>query len=86
MLIPSIYLAEMCKNIETLVVVSKASGLEVNEDNTKYMVVSRDRNAGRRHNIKIDNSSCERMEQLKYLETTLTYRNSIQEEMKTRLK
>jgi len=38
------------------------------------------------HNITIDNSSLERMEQLKYLGTTLTYQNSIQEEIKSRLK
>ena len=43
-------------------------------------------NWGRRHNIKIDNSSFERMEQLKYMATTLTDQNSILEEMKSRLK
>ena len=31
-------------------------GLEVNADKTKYMVMSRDQNARRSHNIKIDNS------------------------------
>jgi len=36
------------------------------------MVMSEDQNAGRSHSIKIDNSSSERMEQLKYLGTTLT--------------
>jgi len=34
------------KNTYALVVVSKESGLEVNADNTKYMVMSRDQNAG----------------------------------------
>jgi hypothetical protein len=38
------------------------------------------------HNIKIDNSSFERVEQFKYLGTTLTNQNSIQEEIKRRLK
>jgi hypothetical protein len=38
----------------------------------KYMVMSRDQNAGRDHNIKLG--------------TTLTYQNSIQEEIKDRLK
>ena len=46
----------------------------------------RDYNAGRNQRIKIDNSSLERVEQLKYLGTTLTSQNSIQEEIKSRLK
>ena len=49
------------------------------------MVISRDRNAGRSHSVKIDNSSIERVEEFKYLGTTLTDQNSIQEEMKSRL-
>jgi hypothetical protein len=36
--------------------------------------------------MKIDNKSFERLEQFKYLGTTLTNRNSIQDEIKTRLK
>ena len=50
------------------------------------MVMSRDRNAGRGNSVKIDNSSIERVEEFKYLETTLTDQNSIQEEIKSRLK
>jgi hypothetical protein len=42
-------------------------GLEVNADTTKYMVMSRDQNAGRSHSVKIDNSSFERVEEFKYL-------------------
>jgi hypothetical protein len=34
------------KNTEALVVVSKEIGLLVNSDKTKYMVMSRDQNAG----------------------------------------
>ena len=45
-----------------------------------------DRNAGRGHSVKIDNSSIERVEEFKYLGTTLTDQNSIQEEIKSRLK
>ena len=48
--------------------------------------MSRDQNAGRSHNMKIDNSFFERVEELKYLGTTLTNQNSIQEEIKSRLK
>jgi len=50
------------------------------------MVIPRVQNSGRSHSIKIDNSSFERMEAFKYLETTLTSRNFIQEEIKSRLK
>ena len=38
------------------------------------------------HTMKVDNSSIERMEEFKYLGTTLTNQNSIQEEIKSRLK
>jgi hypothetical protein len=44
------------------VVDSKGIGLEVNADKTKYMVMSRDQNAGRSHTINIDNKSFERVE------------------------
>jgi hypothetical protein len=50
------------------------------------MVMARDQNAGRSHNMKIDNSSIERVEEFKYLGTTLTNQNSIQTEIKSRLK
>ena len=36
--------------------------------------------------MKINNSSIERVEEFKYLGTTLTNQNSIQEEIKSRLK
>jgi len=50
------------------------------------MVMSRDQNAGRTHNMKVDNRSFERVEEFKYLGTTLTNQNCIQEEIKSRLK
>ena len=53
---------------------------------TKYMVMSREQTAGLSHTMKVDNSSIERVEQFKYLGTTLTNQNSIQEEIKSRLK
>ena len=64
----------------------KETGLEVNADKTTYMVMSRDKNAGQSHSIKIDNSSFDKLEAFKYLVTTLTNQNSIQEEIKRRLK
>jgi len=74
------------ENAEALVVATKEIGLEVNADKMKYMVMSRDRNAGRGHNVKIDNSSIGRVEEFKYLGTSITDQNSIQEEIKSRLK
>ena len=61
-------------------------GLEVSADKTKYMVMSRDQNAGRIHSVRIDNSTFERQEGFKYLGTTLTNQNSIVEEIKSRLR
>jgi len=74
------------ENAEALVIATKEKGLEVNADKTKYMIMSRDKNAGRSHSMKTDNSSMERVEEFKYLGTTLTHKNSIQEEIKNRLK
>jgi len=45
-----------------------------------------DQNAGRTHSMKIDNRSFEILDEFKYLGTTLTNQNSIQEEIKSRLK
>ena len=50
------------------------------------VVMARDQNAGQSHDIKIDNSSFERVEEFKYLGTNLTNQNSIQEEITSRLK
>ena len=49
-------------------------------------IMSRDQKAGRSHSMKIDNSCIERVEEFKYLGATLTSKNSIQEEIKSRLK
>ena len=73
------------ENGEALVVAAKETGLKVNADKTKYMVMSRDQNAGQTHSMKTDNSSFKRVDEFKYLGTTLTDQNSIQEEIKSRL-
>ena len=49
---------------------SKENALEVNAEKTKYMVMSQNQNAGRSHNMKIDNRSFEMVEEFKYLGTT----------------
>jgi len=76
----------MKKNTVVLVVDSMEIGLEVNADKSKYMVISRNQNAGRSHSIRTDDSFFERVEQFKYLGTTLMKQNSIQEEIKSRVK
>ena len=48
--------------------------------------MSPDQNAGRSRNMKNDNSSFDRVKVFIYLGTTLTNENSIQEEIKSRLK
>ena len=51
------------ENAEALVAATKDIGLEVNADKTKYMVMSREQTAGLSHNMKVDNSSIERVEE-----------------------
>jgi len=62
----------MKKHADALVDVSKDNGLEVNAERSKYMIMSRDQNSGQNRNIKLDNKSFERVEQPKYLVTSLT--------------
>ena len=50
------------------------------------MVMSRDQNVRRIHSVRIDNTTFERVEEFKYLGTTLTNQNSIAKEIKSRLR
>jgi len=74
------------ENTEALVTATREIGLEINPDKTKYMVMSGDQNAGRNHSVRINNSTFERVEEFKYLGTTLTHQNFIAEEIKSRLR
>jgi len=49
------------------------------------MVMSRDQNAGRRHNVKADNKSFETVKEFRHLGTKLTNQNSFQEKINSRL-
>jgi len=74
------------ENAETLVAATRETGLEVSADKTKYMVMPRDQNAGRIHSVRTDNSTFERVEDFKYLGTTLTNQSYLMEEIKSRLR
>jgi len=72
------------ENAEALVAATRENGLEVSANKSKYMVMSRDQNAGRIQSVRIDNNTIERVEEFKYLGTNLTNQNSIAEEIKSR--
>jgi hypothetical protein len=73
------------KITETLIDASKMVGLEINVENTKYMLLSRHQNGGRNRDIKTANRSFENASQFTYSGTTVTNQNLIQEEIKRRL-
>jgi hypothetical protein len=73
------------KNTETLIDASKEVGLEINVEKTKHMSLSRHQNVGQNRDIKIANRSFENVSQFRYLGTTVTNQNLIQEEIKRRL-
>jgi ribosomal protein S2 len=74
------------KNTETLIDASKKVGLEINVEKTKYMLLSRHQHVGQNRDINsIANRSFENVSQLRYLGTTVTNQNLIEEEIKRRL-
>jgi preprotein translocase subunit SecD len=72
-------------NTETLLHDSMVTGLEINAEKTKYMIMSRYPNSGQNQNIRIANELLENMEKFKYLRTTLTNQNDVHDEIKSRL-
>jgi hypothetical protein len=64
---------------------SKEVGLEVNPEETKYMLLSWCQKARQRQSIKLGNRSFESVAKFKYLGTTLTDQNCFHEEIKSRL-
>jgi hypothetical protein len=73
------------KNTETLINASKEVRLEINVEETKYMLLSRHQNTCQNRDIEITNRWFENVSQFKYLGTTVTNQNLIQEEIKRRL-
>jgi hypothetical protein len=73
------------KNMNTLIYANKEVGLEINVEETKYMLLSRQQNVGQNRDMKIANRSFENVSQFKYLWMTATNQNFIEEEIKRRL-
>jgi hypothetical protein len=73
------------KNTESLINASKEVGLEICVEKTKCMLLSRQQNVGQNRYVKIANRSFENVSQFKYLGTTVTTQNLIQEEIKRTL-
>jgi len=65
------------ENADALVAVSTEIGLDVDVGKTKYMVTTREQNAGICHKMKIDNRIIGMVEEFKYLGITLKNQNSI---------
>jgi hypothetical protein len=60
------------KNMETLIDASKEVGLEVNAEETKYMLLPRHQNAGQNHDIKVADRCFQNVAQFRYLGATVT--------------
>jgi hypothetical protein len=74
------------KNTETLIVIGKEIVLVVDDEDTKYTIMSRGQNAVRSHNIKTVNSSFEKVEDFIYLGKILMNKNFLQAGIKRRWK
>jgi hypothetical protein len=72
------------RNTETLIYASKDVGLEIKVEKTKYMLLSHHQNVGQNRVVKLANRSFQNVSQFKYLGTTVTNQNLIQEEIKSR--
>jgi hypothetical protein len=68
--------------METLIEANKEVGLEVNTEKTKYMLLSRHQNAGQNHDINMADIGLENVAQFRYLGTTITNHDLIQEQVK----
>jgi hypothetical protein len=75
----------MNKNTEALLDATMEVGLEVNQEKTKYMLMSHIEMTGQNYSIKIANRSFEDVAKFKYLGTTLTHQNCMHKEIKSRL-
>jgi hypothetical protein len=73
------------ENTERLLEASRDAGLEINAENTKYMIMCRHSNSGQNQNIRIANEWFQKVAKFRYLGKTLTNQNGIHDEIKSRL-
>jgi hypothetical protein len=73
------------ENTKTLLEARRDVGLEINAEKTKYMNMSCHLKLGQNQNIRIANELFENVAKFKYLGMTLTNKNYIHEEIKSRL-
>jgi hypothetical protein len=77
-------LGDIINTIKLNTEASRDVGIEINAEKTKYMIMSRHPNSGKNQNIRIANESFENVTTFKYLEKTLTDKNDIHDEIKSR--
>jgi hypothetical protein len=70
---------------QTLIDANKEVCLEVNTEETKYMLLSHHQNAEQNHDISIENRCFKNVAQFRYLGTMIANQNLIEEEIKRRL-
>jgi heptaprenylglyceryl phosphate synthase len=73
------------ENTEALLDASKEVCLEVNPEETKYILMSHNQKIGQKHSMKITNTYYEDVAKFKYLGTTLTDQNCMYKEISSRL-
>jgi hypothetical protein len=73
------------RNTEALLHAGKEVGLEVNQEQTKYMLMPRSQKIGQKHSIKSAGRSFEDVAKFRYLGATLSDQNCMHEEIKSRL-
>jgi hypothetical protein len=74
-------ISNMKENTEILIEVSRDTGLEINAEKTKYMIMSHHPNSGQNQNIRIANEVFENVAKFKYLGTVLANQNDIHDEL-----
>jgi hydroxymethylpyrimidine pyrophosphatase-like HAD family hydrolase len=73
------------ENTETLLEAIRDDGIEINAENTKYMIMSYHSNSGQNQNIRITNELFENVTKFKYLGMTMANQNDIHDKIKSRL-
>jgi hypothetical protein len=68
------------ENTETLLEATRDVGLEINVEQTKYVVMSCHPNSGQNQSVMVANESFENVEKFKYLEMIVTNQNHIHDE------